>query len=54
MKDDGRGFAVSEKSFQPGNGLLNIKSRMEQIGGSAAIESAPGQGTVVTLNLPLN
>jgi signal transduction histidine kinase/ligand-binding sensor domain-containing protein len=53
VKDDGRGFAPSDKSSRAGNGLLNIRSRMEQLGGRADIQSAPGQGTVVTLKLPL-
>jgi ligand-binding sensor domain-containing protein/signal transduction histidine kinase len=36
-----------------GNGLANMKQRLASLGGSATIESRPGQGTTVTFRLPL-
>jgi signal transduction histidine kinase len=36
-----------------GNGLANMRQRLASIGGSAAIESRTGQGTIVTFRLPL-
>ena len=50
IKDNGIGFGKTrkERSF----GLLGIKERALMIGGSATIESAPGQGTRVSLNIP--
>ena len=54
IKDDGCGFSASEGAFQPGDGLLNIRSRMAQMGGRADIQSAPGLGTTVTLQLPFS
>jgi PAS domain S-box-containing protein len=50
IEDNGIGFdaARKEQSF----GLLGIKERALMIGGTAAIESAPGQGTLVSLSIP--
>ena len=52
ISDDGCGFDLSQ-SRPRGNGLANIRSRLELIKGSAAITSTPGQGTCVTLSVPL-
>jgi signal transduction histidine kinase/ligand-binding sensor domain-containing protein len=55
IEDDGHGFdprSVGQGSRE-GNGLLNMKRRMEQLGGAAEIQSIPGQGTTVTLRVPL-
>jgi signal transduction histidine kinase len=58
VKDDGRGFdieQVQESYSQKGNlGLLNMKERTEIAGGKLKIESKPGRGTSVTLDLPLD
>jgi signal transduction histidine kinase len=48
IADDGRGFDASA-ARKDGNGLANIRKRMENIGGTAFIESVPFQGTKVTL-----
>jgi two-component system, NarL family, sensor histidine kinase DegS len=50
--DNGRGFEISQ-ARPGGNGLKNIRSRMELIKGRAEFRREPGQGTVVTLSLPL-
>ncbi len=52
IRDHGSGF--DPKQPRPGKaGIdLSIRARMDQIGGSARIESAPGAGTTVTLVLP--
>ncbi len=57
IEDDGKGFDSSALAA-PGEGghgwgLLGIRERMEIIGGSARIESAPGQGTRVVLKVPM-
>ena len=49
IQDDGRGFDLSR--HEPGNGLGNLRRRMESIGGSFQIESTPGEGTRVVLRL---
>jgi signal transduction histidine kinase len=51
LADDGVGFAENELGH-PGNGLGNLRSRLQALGGSADIASAPGRGTTVTLRLP--
>jgi signal transduction histidine kinase len=53
IKDNGQGFDASAAGFKPGDGLLNMRSRMEQVGGRADIQSSPGQGTVVIIRMPL-
>jgi signal transduction histidine kinase len=49
IQDNGRGFQPAGTSS--GNGLVNMKRRMEDIGGACAIESRPGEGTIVHLRL---
>lgn len=44
IRDDGKGF--DETATRPfGNGLQNMKNRIEQIGGAFRIESSGGEGT---------
>lgn len=52
ISDNGSGFNVSERTGS-GNGLLNMKKRMNEIHGVYTIESAIGKGTTVTLEVPL-
>lgn len=48
IKDDGKGFDLNNiKRF--GNGLKNIKSRMDAIGGTYSIASKPGEGTYTVI-----
>ena len=51
VSDDGCGFRTSEQTS--GNGLINMKRRLESIGGSCLIESDPGKGTTIHLRLML-
>jgi len=57
VEDDGRGFDVAEvldSYAQRGSlGLVNMRERAELIEGTWTIESAIGQGTKVTLIVPL-
>lgn len=50
VHDDGRGFNVAEST--PGYGLTNMRQRAEELGGSQTMESAPGQGTRISIWLP--
>jgi signal transduction histidine kinase/ligand-binding sensor domain-containing protein len=61
VTDNGRGFAASEKMKNSpvtkgraasGNGLENMKRRLEAIGGSCEIQSVPGAGTQVMFLVP--
>jgi signal transduction histidine kinase/ligand-binding sensor domain-containing protein len=54
VRDDGKGFADSTKPDSPwsgGFGLTGISERAQLLGGKAAIQSAPGKGTTVTVEV---
>jgi signal transduction histidine kinase len=51
LEDDGVGYDIYQSN--PGMGLANIKLRAAEIGGTVQIESAPGQGTNLTVRVPL-
>jgi len=54
ITDDGKGFDSSQLGGVDGShfGLAFMRERMHQIGGSMEIESQPGAGTVLTLDVP--
>ena len=58
VRDDGVGFdpaAVAAAARCPGEGglgLVSMRERLEALGGSLRIESAPGKGTTVEARLP--
>jgi ligand-binding sensor domain-containing protein/signal transduction histidine kinase len=56
IHDNGRGFRMETKApgNGQGNGLMNMRQRLADIGGACQIESAPGQGTTVCLSLELS
>jgi len=47
LRDDGRGFQPAET--RTGHGLQNMQRRAGRLGGTLAVESAPGAGTALTL-----
>jgi signal transduction histidine kinase len=49
VQDDGVGGAGSGGL---GFGLRSMRERMEQIGGSLTVESAPGEGTTISASAP--
>ncbi|MGH7994688.1 MAG: sensor histidine kinase, partial [Limisphaerales bacterium] len=51
ITDNGSGFDTSGRSN--GHGLLNLRSRLEHLHGHCELESAPGTGTTVSLQVPL-
>jgi signal transduction histidine kinase/ligand-binding sensor domain-containing protein len=56
VKDDGRGFdpAAYNDGGRGGHfGLVGMRERAEQMGGTAAVNSAPGAGTEVTVRVPI-
>ncbi len=50
--DDGKGFDITEIEF--GNGLNNMETRAEHLGGELSISSKPENGTKITLLLNSN
>lgn len=53
IADDGIGFDLIAVLGGEGNGLRNMQERARKLGGSMEIESRPGQGTVLTLQIPV-
>ncbi|MGX1131700.1 signal transduction histidine kinase [Streptomyces glaucescens] len=56
VADDGRGFdprTPTPARDVRGHGLPAIRARLRQLGGTLTIESAPGEGTVVSAAIPL-
>lgn len=55
VRDDGRGFVPGQvrPSGTRGHGLAGIVARAEALGGRADIESAPGEGTTVSVRFPV-
>ena len=49
--DDGIGF--DEARVRAGNGLKNLRRRTAEMSGAIEIQSRPGQGTTVTLRVPI-
>jgi signal transduction histidine kinase len=50
IRDDGAGFDAEIAS--PGNGLINMRDRMEAAGGTLTVNSSTGHGTVVRGKVP--
>jgi len=56
IKDDGKSFRVDRALERKGSkrlGLLGMRERLEMVGGSFAIESAPGKGTTIIAQIPM-
>jgi len=56
IEDDGRGFDPAEAAAnaeRPPFGLMGIRERVEMLGGRVSIDSAPGQGTRIEIDVPL-
>ena len=53
IKDDGKGFDIKSIKGR-GNGLRNMKQRIESIGGKFTIEPAPEKGTTIQITVPTN
>ena len=56
IEDDGQGFdpgAVARREGRRSWGLMGIRERAEILGGTARVESSPGQGTHVEVRIPV-
>ncbi|MEU1053097.1 sensor histidine kinase [Streptomyces sp. NPDC005876] len=57
IADDGHGFDPGGPAASPagtrGHGLPAMRARLRQLGGTLTVESAPGEGTVVSAAVPL-
>ena len=55
IKDNGKSFQVDRVMHGKGSkrlGLLGMRERLEMVGGSFDVESAPGKGTTITTQIP--
>jgi signal transduction histidine kinase len=50
IEDDGRGFAEEDET--EGIGLLGMRERVALVGGAVALESRPGAGTTIVVEVP--
>ncbi len=53
VKDSGIGFRAGSPGLDGGLGLLSMRERVTLLGGNLSIRSQPGQGTEVTVAVPL-
>ena len=53
IEDDGRGFDSDDDSRQVGHGLANMQARAEGMHGKFRLRTSPGQGTTVTIRIPI-
>jgi signal transduction histidine kinase len=54
IADNGRGFNPADATNSKGNGLLNMRTRLQRVGGRVEVKSEPGQGTRVEIFMPVN
>jgi signal transduction histidine kinase len=52
VADDGRGSALLTTDVKGGLGLTSIKERVAQLQGALAIDSTPGEGTRIAVEVP--
>jgi two-component system NarL family sensor kinase len=53
VEDNGSGFNMGAPSVRHGNGLENMRKRVENLGGQFEIVSAPQRGTLLRAVLKL-
>ena len=57
VRDDGRGFSLARLAEARAEGRLGVASsiegRVRDLGGTMAVESAPGAGTEIELRVPM-
>ncbi len=53
VEDQGVGFVPEDHGAEEGFGLPHLRERIELVGGTLSVESAPGRGARVTARIPL-
>jgi len=53
VRDNGKGFLISRGSSLSGLGMMNMHHRIELMSGKVTVESEPGFGTKIMIELPL-
>ena len=52
IEDDGRGFGPGQRTDN-GLGLLGMRERVALVGGRLDVESSPGSGTTLSIEVPV-
>ena len=52
IADNGQGFDLQASAHSGGLGLTTMRERVEQLGGSFTIQTAPTSGTLVHVQVP--
>ena len=52
VTDNGRGFDA--RAAASGQGLSSMRRRAERLGGTCDVETAPGRGTIIRIQVPMN
>jgi signal transduction histidine kinase len=52
IEDNGCGFLAGDRTKRGGNGLYNIRERINILEGSLSIKSSPGKGTKIQVRIP--
>jgi hypothetical protein len=50
--DDGRGIDLADPDFRWSHGLAGMRHRVRALGGTLSLESAPGRGTALSIEVP--
>jgi signal transduction histidine kinase len=53
VHDDGRGIQADEVAGLHSLGLLGMRERAQRLGGTFDIRGMPGDGTIVTVSIPV-
>ena len=53
ISDDGAGFDIEDGRKKGGIGLLGMEERAIEMGGEFRVQTQPGQGTRITVVVPL-
>jgi signal transduction histidine kinase len=54
IEDNGVGFMLTAPTYEEHLGLFGMRERVEMLGGRFTIESSPGKGTTVNVEVPSN
>lgn len=54
IQDNGAGFAMKEEGFSETQGMRNMRDRARSLGASLFLDSEPGQGTIIRIELPVS
>lgn len=53
IRDNGRGFSGSSPAAERGLGLSGMRERLAAVAGSVDVQSAPAQGAILTIRVPV-